>query len=451
MNKQIFVLMAILCTLLAGCESTSPPPVVQPLSAQEQLLQSKVDQFPRDTLALQNLIDYQLNAFESAPSFQLLNRLYRNLETGMNLVPSERYFPFHYYRLGLNEGFMSHSYDMQRWQAFYDQYAFFTSVDLAPPVYMDYLLNEQSESKQERIFQQSIRDNPAFMNAYIELAYLYFQQDKLELAIYVLESARKQNNENTEITSDWVLYRTSYLQENMCERPIDSSRFAPIVDESRRLTRMEPNSAFYQAQLADAFREAGKYQLASFAAAKAASLDNSFESYKMELQLWNLQIDKILSDSAFDQKNRDAEATYVRIYANLAAGNFTDAALLADAYNRLDDASFYGVVYGAYGYAHGQKPAAQNALFTALHQDYQLDDWHKVMLRFAEGEIDEPTMLSQASNRCERSEALFIAALDHMTSGSTEPLTPYWQEIVDLDIKSFYEFAVARYMLKQAL
>ncbi len=74
----------------------------------------------------------------------------------------------------------------------------------------------------------------------------------------------------------------------------------------------------------------------------------------------------------------------------------------------------------------------------------------KGMLSFAKGSIDEAQLMALASDRCEQSEALFIAALNHIENDNAELAETYWQRIYELDIRTFFEFAVAKNKIKAA-
>ena len=124
--------------LLSGCESTS----TQNVNASSELvgLEQQVKNYPNDSQALRNLVEYQLKAFEREPDYDLLNKLQSNLQQGIKQAPNDRYFAFHYYRLNLQLAFVEQEYDEQKWQGFYNQHPFLSTLDIAPPVYVSYLL-----------------------------------------------------------------------------------------------------------------------------------------------------------------------------------------------------------------------------------------------------------------------------------------------------------------------
>ena len=76
--------------LLSGCESTS----TQNVNASSELvgLEQQVKNYPNDSQALRNLVEYQLKAFEREPDYDLLNKLQSNLQTRSTINNCNRFF-----------------------------------------------------------------------------------------------------------------------------------------------------------------------------------------------------------------------------------------------------------------------------------------------------------------------------------------------------------------------
>lgn len=448
MKSIQFVLVASVM-LLSACSSTTPE--VSYVSAEEQSLLQKVQQYPKDTEALQKLVAYQLATFDEEPDLTLLSKLQSNLRKGLQLAPTDRYFAFQYYRLNLKKGFVDKHYDLDKWQAFYKQHPFLATLDVAPPVYVQFLISPpQSDSEKTKMLQQSLQDNPFFINAYIALAYLYYQQDKLELANFVAATGLKRNNEEPELLSDWVHYRTSYLEAQQCKGDIGNA-FSEVASEAGRLTKLVPDNALYQSQLAEALRFQGKYTLATFAASKAAKLDTTNSDFLFEMYFWDQKLNKILNDTGLDPDNAKAVILQTKIFANIAVGNWEQVTQLANVYRENDDSNFYGVVYGAMSYSMLGDEATRQRLLSTIEGEYKLDEWHIHMLDFAKGKISEAQLLDYSTDRCEQSEALFIAALQHWGHQGPKAAAQYWPRIQALNIAQFYEFAVANYLIKHPL
>ena len=86
-------------------------------------------------------------------------------------------------------------------------------------------------------------------------------------------------------------------------------------------------------------------------------------------------------------------------------------------------------------------------LLNFASEQLELDDWQKGMLNFAKGSIDETQLMALASDRCEQSEALFIAALNHIENDNAELAETYWQRIYEpfvLTPLTFFRLGVAR-------
>lgn len=435
--------------VLSACSSTAPE--VNNVTAEERALQHNVEQYPKDTEALQQLVAYQLAAFEAEPDLTLLSKLQTNLRKGLQLAPTDRFFAFQYYRLNLKKGFVDQYYDLDKWQAFYEQHPFLATIDVAPPVYVHFLISPpQSDSDIVRVLQQSLRDNPFFINAYVTLAYHYFDQGKLELASYVTATGLKWNSEAPELLSDWIHYRTNYLEAQQCKGDIGNA-FSEVASEAGRLTKLVPDNQLYQAQLAEAFRFQGKTTLATFAASKAAKLDKTNNDFLLEMYLWDQKLNKILNDTTFDPGNTNVAILQTKIYANIAAGNWKQVTQLSNIYRENQESGFYGVVYGALSHTMLGDEAARQRLLATIDQEYKLSEWQVHMLDFAQGKITEAQLLDYSEDRCQQSEGLFIAALQQVGQRGPEAAADYWPRIKALNIAHYYEFAVAKYLMKYPL
>ncbi|GGF76762.1 hypothetical protein [Alteromonas lipolytica] len=444
--KLLFSLGLLCClVLLNGCVSTTSKSAR--LEPQEAALVSKVEQYPNDSLALRELVEYQLQLFDESPDFELFSRLEKNLLKGLEIAPSERFFAYHYYVINLKLAFVEGRYEQKKWQAFYQQHPFLATLDLAPPVYVDYLLKEPTGSEKVAILQQSLRTNPFFMNAYLELARHYYTEDKTALATYLMMAARRHNEESVEVLSDLVHYRTTQLSEAMCHADIRESVPA-VLEDARTLTRMVPDEAFFQSQLAEVFRLNRQYPLAIFAAAKAAELDKSYTDYLLELYLWDTRLDKVMAFTGDAAQQRDVMYVLPKVYASIAALNWQEAAKQASLYSQLEDAEPYGVLYGAYSYGIMGNTAEREKLLKLLDSTISMSDWHRNMLAFARGSIDEAQLMAVADDRCKQSEALFVAALQHFENHQTEKANTYWQQIIDLGVMNYFEFGTARNRVK---
>lgn len=432
--------------MLTACASTGDNTVV--ISEQEQQLQQAVVQYPKDTQALRELVDYQLKRFDEAPDSDLLERVQGNLEKGIALAPTDRYFAYHYYLLNIKVAFVERQYDLEKWQAFYPQHPFLATLDLAPPVFIPYLLGQTDEANQLETLKQSVKDNPYFMNAYVDLAYHYYLDDKLQLAMFVTQSALKRNEKFAPALSDWLHYKVTYLHDKMCTADI-SEDLEAITSDARRLTYLDSENALYHDQLAEIFKLSGKYPLGTFSALKAEKLDPTEHAVVLGMYLWDGKIDKVLNDPQTDLSNIDVDSLLTLIYTHIAAGNWAQAATLADQFITMGDASIYGVLYGAFAYGMQGNETAKNALLKKAGDIFQPEDWHAHMLDFARGTIDEAQLFALSEDKCNQSEALFIAALQRLENNDDATADDYFKQVVDLDIKAFYEYAVARYRVKK--
>lgn len=439
------LLVIFFSILLVACSSTTNAPVISPEEAQ---LKRQVDLFPKDTTALRKLVAFQLEAFENSPNLDLLNRVQSNLKTGLKLAPTDRFYAFNYYRLNLQLAFIDGYYDQQKWQQYYSQHPFLATLDLAPPAYISFLIDEQSTEQQTALLKQSIQSNPYFMNAYTDLAFIYYDNDKVELAVYLLEAALKLDNDNDEILSDWSHYNTDYILEKSCTADV-STKLDKVIKETKRLTQIKPQNDFYFLQLADLLRAQGKYTLASFAAKKSAKLDADNTGFELEIYLWESKLDKLFNhDYAKISDTTDTETLATLIYANIAAGHWEALPELTKVYSERKDARFYGILYGSIGYEMANNAPQRQALLKRAKETLELDEWQHHLWSYATQSLNEEQLLNTASNRCEESEARFAMALQYAASGKNALVAEQWEHIFELDIKSFYEYAVALNKLK---
>ena len=133
-----------------------------------------------------------------------------------------------------------------------------------------------------------------------------------------------------------------------------------------------------------------------------------------------------------------------KLYSSISAENWQQAARLANTFSTLEDASAYGVIYGAYSAAITGDPENRDKLLSVLGTTIELDEWQQQMLAFAQGNINEAQLMTAADDRCKQTEALFVAALHHIENGQQKQADSYWQRIIDLGVINYFEYGTAR-------
>ena len=442
--KSVFVWLFAL-VLLSGCSATST--VIK--SEKERELHQAVQQYPNDTQALLDLTQYQLEQYDKSPEPKALLPLLANLNKLVDKLPNNRMVVYRYYRLNLLQGIAQQSYDVDRWNAFYQQHPFLSTIDLAPPDYIPVLLEQVSGAAKIAALQRSLRANPNFVAPYRVLAEMYYVADKAELAIYLLNAAANLEKDQGQSLAMLNYVRMEQIEAKMCEWDMSASTQLAFT-EAKQLTKLNPKYADFQFRLANIMRHLGKFPLSVFSAKKAAALDPQHQSFLLESYFWNNNLDKVYAEIERSGRERiDSWSLHVIIYSYLVEGKWQAAANLTEHYITRPEYSFYGVLYGSYGYLMLDQAERARTLLNSGLNNLTLSSWQHSMLAFAQGQLEETALLQRAGNRCEESEGRFLLALDKQLRGDEAGRQAEFNKILALDVKAFFEYAAARNMLKR--
>lgn len=445
--KKLAIASAI-ALLLSGCGATSSGQYQAPATNTERQFSS----YPKDTEALQALVNEQLQQFDSSSDPGLFRQLLVNIEQLAEQKPQDREVVYRYYRIGLLAGFVDGEYDQNKWQRYYDKHKFLKFINIAPPVYMQYLLNEQTLDKDPQrllpILHKTVKASPAFVNGHVKLADHYYETGQLELSVFLLANLAKLYPEDPSVLAGLNWSRLELLQNRMCTANVEKS-LQQTFEQTKTLTKLAPDNADYHILLGSVLREKGSFMLSSFSVKKAAKLDPKNDTDYLESEFWNTKltgIEQQLSGVSFAQMSE--HQNNLLMYSQLVSGKWSELLDSTKAYGNHANLSLYGILYGAYSAKFlGQNSEFEPLLNQGLKQQ-NLSKWQSHMYDFALGRIDEATLLSHSENRCNESEARFLIGLEYGANGDTERLYQEMQKVVDLNVKSYYEFASAKNILK---
>ncbi len=451
MNKLIVSFM--LAFSLSACIATDKNrQVLTPIQIQDQQLLETAKKFPKDTVALNQLAENRVKRFDKTDKLVDLDLAISTLEMLIERKPEHREALFQLYRLNLLKGYANNYYDIEHWQSFYHQHDFFKLLNLAPPEYMKYLLPSEkplTPEQIEQVLKTSLKANPSFINGYLELAKFYQQQNKLQLAIFLLELAEQKLPKDIEITARLNDARLGYVYEHMCSEDV-----TPLVKKTfngyKALTGLSPDNAQFHSNLSLVSRYLGKNTLSKFSAKKAAKLDASQQGNLIEAYFWANNLDDVrhrLENEAPNVMNVDD--LYVLIFTHLVEQNWQEAMQLMPIYLSKEEVSFYGILYGAYAYQMaGKTDEFKDVLITAMPK-VSLKPWQKEMLKFAQQEITEQELLAKSKNDCNATEAYFLLALDAQGKGNEKAFIKKLKALTNYNISIFYEHAAATNILKR--
>lgn len=444
----IFILLLSACASTKKESSTTLPAVQTPAMQ----LAAHATAYQKDTVALTQLAAIQLQQYEANKNLYFLNQVITSYSKLLERQPYNYDAILQFYRLNLFKGIATKNYDMAHWQEFYQQQPFLRSIDIAPPVYMELLLAPQdSLSNKDRIniLQKTVKANPKFVNGYLGLTAMYAERDKKQLSYFLLETAAKYSPENSDILGTLNEFRVENIYDQLCHNEA-TSNLNKAFEDYKFLTKNQPDNAYYHMQLSTVLRLMGRMRMSSFSAKKAASISAEFQGRYAEAQFWTGNSNTLTEYfSTKEIAKLDINDLYLNIFFNLARLNWQQAADVMDEYITRNDITFYGVIYGAHAYKMlGQEAKAQQSISQGLRK-ITLKPWQRHMLDFANQKITSQELMAASENKCQQTEAHFIAGLSEIQAGKMAGFEKAMAEVIKNKIYSFYEYAGAKAMMKQ--
>ncbi len=440
--------------LLSACASTKKDtaPTTPIATSDEVQLANSAAIYPKDTVALTKLAKIRLQRYNAEKTVYSLKQALETYQELFKRQPHNNDALLQFYRLNLFKGLATQNYDFAHWQAFYQQQPFLKSIDIAPPVYMEFLLankNDLSRDDYINILQKSLKANPNFVNAYLVLSAIYAEQEKTHLALFLLETANNNSPYNTDILDPLNELRVDQIFERSCKGDV-SDALKQTFEDYKLLVKNAPENAYYHMQLSTVLRLMGRMRMSVFSAKKAASISTDFQGALAEAQFWAGN-QKAITEF-FEAKNIQSLDTldlYLGILANLSDFNWQQSAEMAEEYITHNDISFYGILYGAYAYKMlGEEALAKNMLNQGLAK-ITIKPWQQQMLNFANNKISAEQLMTESENTCQQTEAYYIQGLSDLQSGKMDIFKEQMNKIVDQKVYAFYEYASAKNMLKR--
>ena len=450
--KTIYTILMIL--LVSACASTKKDTATTlPVAPSNEVqLANSAAKYPNDTVALTKLAKIQLQRYNTDNTIFSLNKALAAYEEIFKRQPHNHEAVLQFYRLSLFKGLATKNYDIAHWQSFYQQQPFLKSIDIAPPVYMEFLLaNKNNLSREDyiNILQKSLKENPNFVNAYLVHSSIYAEQDKTHLALYVLETANTYSPQNTDILGPLNELRVDRIFDRSCKSDV-SDALKQTFEDYKLLVKEAPENAYYHMQLSTVLRLMGRMRMSVFSAKKAASISTEFEGALAEAQFWAGN-QKAITEF-FEKKNIQSLDTldlYLGMLSNLSNFNWQQSAAMAEEYITHSDISFYGVLYGAHAYKMlGEAALAQKILDQGLAK-ITIKPWQQHMLNFANDKISAEQLMAESENTCQQTEAYYIQGLSDLQSGNMDAFKARMNKIVDQKVYAFYEYASASHMVKR--
>ncbi len=456
-STEMKIILPVLMTsilLLSACASTKKEPsrATANQSSLDNSLAATAAKYPKDTVALTQLALQQLQEYEANKNLYTLNQVIASYDELYKRQPYNHDVLLNYYRLNLIKSFGTNSYDIAYWQTFFQQQPFLRTIDIAPPVYMKLPLAPRgSLSIEERIniLQETVHDNPKFINGNMALAATYVEQNNLQLALFVLETAAKHNPESSDILGALNEYRVDKIFDNLCHKDA-SQKLTQVFEDYKLLVKQAPENAYYHMQLSTVLRLMGKLRMSNFSAKKAASLDVDFKSALAESEFWlgnNKALTAYFSDK--DMQSLSTDDLYLAILSNVVNFNWQTAADLMPEYITRNDRSFYGVLYGAHAFKMLGKPNVAKQITETGLTNVNLKPWHQQMLNYANQQITSAELMAASKNNCNLSEAHFIEGLSDIKADNMTNFEKNMVAIVELNIYPFYEYAGAKQIIKR--
>lgn len=448
------IYISFIIFLLSACVSTQKNQTTK-MSAgalKEQQLFVNTANYQKDTVALTELAAFRLQRYEANRNLFYLNQVIATYEELFKRQPYNHDVLLQFYRLNLFKAIATNNYDVEHWQAFYQQQAFLQTIDIAPPIYMTLALAvRDSLSTVERIniLQKTVKDNPYFVNGYIDLSATYAEQNKAQLSLFLLETAAIYTPNDSDILGLLNEFRVEKIFDKSCQNDV-SDDLNQVFEDYKFLVKNSPNDAYYHMQLSTVLRLMGRMRMSSFSAKKAASIDAKYQGALVEAEFW-LGNNKAVSAyfSAKDMASLDTEDLYLNILFNVVNFNWQQATSLTKEYITRNDRDFYGVLYGAHAFKMlGQEDIAKQITTTGL-DNLNVKPWQQKMLNFADQQISTKELMAASKDSCHQTEAYFIRGLSDLKAGKMADVQQNMEAVERLNIYSFYEYAGAKQVMKR--
>ncbi|AZQ82650.1 hypothetical protein EKO29_00360 [Colwellia sp. Arc7-635] len=434
---------------LSACVSTQKNQTIK-MSAgalKEQQLFVNGTNYQKDTVALTELAVIRLQRYEANKNLFYLNQVISIYEELFKRQPYNNEVLLQFYRLNLFKGIATNNYDVEHWQAFYQQQPFLQKIDIAPPTYMTLpLAARDSLSTVERIniLQKTVKDNPYFVNGYMDLSAAYAKQNKAQLSLFLLETAAIYNPKNSDILGLLNEFRVDKIFDEICQNDV-SDNLIQAFEDYKFLVKTSPNDAYYHMQFSTVLRLMGRMRMSSFSAKKAASIDAKYQGALAEAEFWLGNNNAVSAYfAAKDITSFETEDLYLNILFNVVNFNWQQAANITEEYITRNDRSFYGVLYGAHAFKMlGQEDSAKQITTKGLI-NLHVKPWQQQMLNFANQQITSKELMAASKDSCNKSEAYFIRGLTDIKSGKMADAQQNMEAVEGLNIYPFYEYAGAK-------
>ncbi|MGB2742802.1 MAG: hypothetical protein WBC60_19840 [Cognaticolwellia sp.] len=439
---------------LSACVSTQKNQTTKmsPGALKEQQLFVNATNYQKDTVALTELAAIRLQRYEANKNLFYLNQVISIYEELFKRQPYNNEVLLQFYRLNLFKGIATNNYDVEHWQAFYQQQPFLQKIDIAPPIYMTLLLAARdSLSTVERIniLQKTVKDNPYFVNGYMLLSATYAEQNKAQLSLFLLETAAIYTPNDSDILGLLNEFRVEKVFDKICQNDV-SDDLTQAFEDYKFLVKTSPNDAYYHMQLSTVLRLMGRMRMSSFSAKKAASIDAKYQGAVIEAEFWlgnNSAVSAYFS--AKDITSLETEDLYLNILFNVVNFNWQQAANMTEEYITRNDRSFYGVLYGAHAFKMlGQEDRAEQITTKGLN-NLNVKPWQQQMLNFANQQITSKELMAASKDSCNQSEAYFMRGLTDIKVGKMTDFQQDMEAVEGLKIYPFYEYAGAKQIVKR--
>lgn len=310
----------------------------------------------------------------------------------------------------------------------------------------------QDQSAVAKKLKQAIKDSPSSAAAYTLLARYYYQKNKDELAIALLERALQSSPEHVEVNQLLAAGYEVRLSASACKVE-DKSSIQKAIRAYKVLAKAYPKEVIPVQELAYLYKLLGKSKLYEFQAKRATDLEYSTEN-RVELA----------NALAVNGKYAEGMTLLKQIYKNESSNSHLIEELFVAAFTQqkwqeadqywqrlvaLDaDADFYRSLNQYYVVFHLQGGQAAQAFLQAQGSFKDLKPWERQLQSFAKREISSAQLLEQAANACERTEAAFFAGMDSALHGDSAQAILHYQAVLDLGVKAFIEYPAAQFALR---
>ncbi len=368
----------------------------------------------------------------------------------------------HYYFYGTNYALFKKDYILL--DSFSDIFNILinSNINAVPLSYIKASMIAYNEMNYKRIIghlKDAMKENKNYLAIYDYLSTVYYDSKKYALSLQISKMGERLNPNYFGFYKIQALSMMGIIRErekkNQCPLFNDEDN-NKIVSLFKKAIQLNPQDLLSKEELTTMYNRMGKNRLAVFVMEQALKQNPKNEYIKFQLvknYIENLQLEKakeLLSEFSpkeeFKQNSINYEYTIVYILEKKWEAAYTYAKKNKQFIDKEKVGTFY--TYLKFALLEKALGGSYNSL-NKLPDHLKLTDWHIFLKKYILDDIDEETLVKEASNKCKKSEAYFYIGYKSMFDGDLDKAKKYFENVVDLKVYSYQEYIISKHYLSK--